>query len=224
MEKSMQIKFESALRKYEQNFYDDMPFEANAPCYSKRNYMITRRMVKASCMHGASTPSARRLAVLLAAVISALVMISAARKPAADSLVRVYEKYIEFMIRGESEDAPEVIEKVYNTLGYLPKGYYREDVYETGFSVQTTWRNERNEKLILYQTLDSSVETMMGKEKDYQTLYLADVRIFFIEKSGRCFYFWNYQGYSFEFGGSSSITEEEYMKMITNLLKRGELK
>ena len=224
MEKSMQIKFESALQKYEQNFYADMPFEAHAPRYSTRNYMMTRRMIKDARVNGTSSTSAKRLAILLAAVISALVMISAARKPIADSLVRVYEKYIEFIIRGESEDAPEIIEKVFNTLGYLPKGYYRENVYETGFSVQTTWRNERNEKLILYQTLDSSVETMMGKEKDYQTLYLADVRIFFIEKSGRCFYFWNYRGYSFEFSGSSSIAEEEYMKMITNLLKGGELK
>ena len=87
--------------------------------------------------------------------------------------------------------------------------------------MQTMWRNEKNEKLILYQTLNSSFETMMGKEEDYEETNLMGVRIVIIEKSGRRFYFWNYAGYCFEFSGPLQVTEEEYLKMITNLLSVG---
>ncbi len=221
MNTSMQMKLETALKQYESNLYQDMPYEKTAPHYSVKNYLRTLRKIKRVSNTRESAVSVRKLAFLVAAVLCGLIMMSAARKPIVDSLVRVYEKYIEFMIRGESEDAPENIEKVYNILGYLPKGFYREDVYKTGFSVQTMWRNEKNEKLILYQTLNSSFETMMGKEEDYEETNLMGVRIVIIEKSGRRFYFWNYAGYCFEFSGPLQVTEEEYLKMITNLLSVG---
>ncbi len=216
-------KLESALQAYELCYYHDMPYETGRLDYSKRNYHQTLRKIKQvlSERKESAATSGKRLAFLLAAAICSLIMISAAKKPLTETFIRVYEKYIEFMIRGENEDAPEIIEKVYNVIGYLPKGYYRENVDKTGFSVQTIWRNRANEKLILYQTLYSSVETMMGKESEYEIRYVSDIEVMYIQRSGRCFYFWNFAGYTFELSGPMSITEEEYIRMIGNSL-RGE--
>ena len=76
-----------------------------------------------------------------------------------------------------------------------------------------------NEKLILYQTLDSSIETIMGNINDYEMMYVENVEIISVEKNGRRFYFWSFEGYDFEFSGSLAISEEEFLKMIQNLLK-----
>ena len=217
----VKLKWESALQKYEHSYYRDMPYETGELSYSKRNYHQTLKKLKQTLAvkQDRVATSGKRLAILLAAAISSLVMISAAKKPLTDTFILVYEKYIEFIIRGEQKDAPESIEKVYNAIGYLPKGYYRENVDKTGFSVQTIWRNRENEKLILFQTLHSSVETMMGKESDYEMLFVSDMEVMYIERSGRRFYFWNYEGYPFELSGPLSITKEEYMLMIKNTLR-----
>ena len=51
---------------------------------------------------------------------------------------------------------------------------------------------------------------------------VLDVRVMYIEKSGQRFYFFDFAGYAFELSGSLNISEEEYIKMISNLVKRGE--
>ena len=85
--------------------------------------------------------------------------------------------------------------------------------------MQAIWKNHENEKLILYQTLDSSIETIMGNINDYEMMYVENVEIISVEKNGRRFYFWSFEGYDFEFSGSLAISEEEFLKMIQNLLK-----
>ena len=255
METNMPRKLESALRKYEQDFFCEMLLKSEPLHYSAKVYYRTLRKIKKRQSAALSrspikallisesykqrgrfyansyrikkdhtpkksTQSSKKMAILVAVALCALIMVSATKKPLTDFLIRTYEEYIEFIVRGEPQDAPKVIEKVYyNLIGNLPQGYYRENVYKTGFSVQAIWKNHENEKLILYQTLDSSIETIMGNIDDYEMMYVENVEIISVEKNGRRFYFWSFEGYDFEFSGSLAISEEEFLKMIQNLLK-----
>ncbi len=207
-------KFKNALLICERSFYEELPYE-EIP-YSKKTYRRTLKMIRTE-QYGRPLPVGKRLAVILAAALCSAMMLSAVKKPLKDFIVRTYEKYIAFIIRGENDQAPASLTTVYNQIGYLPAGYYREDIFKNGFSVQSIWRNRKNEKLILYQTLYSSTETMIGKKSDYVILYLSDIRIMITEKYGRKFFFWSFDGYTFELSGSAEITQEEYLKMIENL-------
>ncbi|MBQ9747966.1 MAG: hypothetical protein IJV98_04200 [Clostridia bacterium] len=220
-EQERKQKWEAALRRYEATFYGDMPCASETVRYSMGRYRRTLRLARKEQARNRALPT-KKMAVLLAAAICTLMMLSAAKQPITDSLIRIYERYIALMIREETTDAPEIIEDCYNTVGYLPKGYYRERVDKTGFSVQTVWRNRANEKLILYQTLYSATETMMGKESDYELISIRDIRVMYIERGGGRFYFFDFAGYAFELSGSRNVAEEEYILMISNLVKGGE--
>lgn len=211
-----QEKLKSAFMRYEQEFFRNMPYDAEAR-HSAHRYRRTLKRIRQYEGNSASCIG-RRLVIILVAAICSIAMLSAAKQPLTDFIVRTYEKYIEFMIRGKDENAPLSLLTIYNNIGYLPKGYYREDVFKNGFSAQSIWRNRENDKLVLYQTLYSSTETMIGNENDYGTFYLSDVRIMETEKFGRKIFFWSYQGYTFELSGSNKITHDEYIKMIGNLI------
>ncbi|MBQ9748796.1 MAG: DUF4367 domain-containing protein [Clostridia bacterium] len=213
-----------AMRRFDLTYPESFPREETGIPHS-RAYLRALRRLSQSIDRVEHRPRlsawkrAMMVAITLTAVLFSAVTISAAAtgKSFSSYVTTLYEYFAEIVF-GEEEivAAPEKIDAVYS-LSWFPQHYAIESADIGAMTSQIVWRNGEGDRLILHQGLLTSHELMIHGEAGLETLTVNGTEVTRFARGGQVFFFWSQYGYAFELSGPTTVSREDYVRMIESL-------
>ena len=154
------------------------------------------------------------VAVML--VVGGSIGVYAFREPIVEFITEIKDKFVEiFFCEADVSEAPTEIETVY-TLDYVPDGYVLESRENNIVKVKTIWSNGED-KIVLLQSLLSNKSTLDSENNDYTVLYMDEIQVNVMHKSGIKTLYWNNSQYAFKLNLAEFISDEECLKIISSI-------
>ena len=130
-----------------------------------------------------------------------------------------YETHVKIYFEDDDvQKAPTTLETIYMPT-YIPDGYILKQHLTEIEWAQSTWLNEFENRISLYQNILDNQITIDTENSNFQTLFVDDLKIAISFAQDKKSYFWNTNEYFFSLITSKDISDEEIILIIKSLQK-----
>ena len=153
----------------------------------------------------------KRIAVLIAAIITALTVFSACAfgNQIKDFFIEVYESTTRLFSNSENE-----YEYIEYTFTYIPEGYKPSNIIRYENTLISKYANEENTLTITQCKLSGSSIQINTEGKGYQTINVGNYKVYYVNNKSMNIAVWSYEGNSFDIVCHESLSWDEIEKII----------
>lgn len=196
----------------EVKFMDSLP-EVDIP----RSQRYVENMASISCqVKSAKRQKSKKKKIIIAIIAAVILLLSACAvsKPIMDFFITVYNDHTRFYSNDGNTDTIEIV----YMPSYLPEGYKIQSESIQITTVQVTWVNDKNERILFQQnTTKNNSFTLDTEYSDYTACIIGEQETFYILRYNYYLFVWRDDNYLYQLQCHDSLPREEVEKIILSI-------
>lgn len=208
--------FEGLSQRYEEELAENTE---NADC-SQKHTLKMRKMLRSFC--GDTMHRKRNLRAWVAGLIAAAILLAGCtvyifRGSVWDSIVKVYENYIEISLNQDDGKNDQPIKDIYS-LGYMPEGYELKTDRSNPGIIYRVWENAESDRINFEQYSLFNSDILLNAEDGSTTMVECNGwEVYCRQYEDSCYYIWVDRSYYLTISVRGNVPRDEVLRIIESI-------
>lgn len=213
--------FEGLSQRYEEELAENTE---NADC-SQKHTLKMRKMLRSFC--GDTVPRKRNLRAWVAALVAAAILLAGCtvyifRGSVWDSIVKIYENYIEISLNQNNKGNSKPVEDIY-AIGYMPEGYEFKTDRSTPGTIYRVWENAESDHISFEQYNLFTTGIRLNAEDGSTTMVECNGwEVYCRQYEDSCYYIWVDRSYYLMISVRGNVPRDEVLRIIESIELKAE--